>query len=43
MEFTRKEEAVIEAAVAAVHQDLIKLDEMQLLAVGGGIADVTFS
>ena len=43
MEFTRKEEAVIEAAVAAIDQQLVQLDEMQLLAVGGGIADITFS
>jgi hypothetical protein len=43
MESTRKDEAVIEEAVPAFDQELVQLDEVQLIAVGGGIADITFS
>ena len=43
MEFTHKEEAVIDAAVATIDQELVQLNEMELLRVGGGVADVTFS
>ena len=43
MEFMRKEEAVVEAAVPAFDQELVQLGEVQLIAVGGGIADITFS
>ena len=43
MEFARKEEEMVEAAIASANQEIVQLSEIQLLAVGGGIADVTFS
>ena len=43
MEFTRKEEKAIETAIVSANQEIVQLSEIQLLAVGGGVADVTFS
>ena len=43
MEFSRKEEQVLEVAAQTVTQELIQLTDIQLLSVGGGIADVTLS
>lgn len=40
MEFLRQEEKVVDVAV---NQDVVQLTDLQLLAVGGGVADVTFS
>lgn len=43
MEFSRKEEKAVEATVRKTDQEFVQLTELQLLAVGGGIADVTLS
>ena len=43
MEFSCQEEKRVEETVAAADKDMIQLTEIQLLAVGGGIADVTLS
>ena len=43
MEFSRKEEEVVEAAIVNANREIVQLSETQLLAVGGGVADVTFS
>ena len=43
MEFTRKEEQALEAAIEMTDQEPIQLTDIQLLSVGGGIADVTLS
>jgi len=44
MEFTRQENKVLQdVAKVAADETTIQLTEMQLLAVGGGVADVTLS
>jgi len=44
MNYTRKEDIVVQQAVASAEGDaVVQLTEMQLLAVGGGVADVTLS
>ena len=44
MEFTREETKVLQdAATVAADETAIQLTEMQLLIVGGGVADVTLS
>jgi len=43
MEFSRKEEKAVEATIAAIEQDLVQLTDLQMLDIGGGVADVTLS
>jgi hypothetical protein len=43
MEFSRKEEEVVEMAIISANQEIVQLSEIQLLVVGGGVADITFS
>ena len=43
MEFSRQEGKLVEAIAAAAEKDMVELTELQLFAVGGGIADVTLS
>ena len=44
MEFNHQEDTVVQsAAVVANEEAVVLLTEVQLLAVGGGIADVTLS
>lgn len=43
MEFSRQEAKAVEVAVAAADKEPVQLTDLQLLSVGGGVADVTFS
>ena len=44
MEFSRQEEKVMQDAAAISNDDsVIQLSDLQLLAVGGGVADVNLS
>lgn len=44
MEFTRQERKLVQEVVAAANDEMVvQLTEAQLLLIGGGVADVTFS
>ena len=44
MNYTRNEDIVVQQAAASANDDaVVQLSEIQLLVVGGGVADVTLS